>query len=346
MLLRGHADRVWSAQFSPDGQSVVTASDDKTARIWDARAPALDAQIDSAVAAQFDPLTDAEKFNLGLPAANDVRQWPAGRSKCDETAAAPYDPDRLAPGAMLDQVVTDIALMVCADSKGTSGSSRPANNRARSTYQHGRALMASGNLPGARRNFEEALADGYRAASVDLALLLSQPSAGMTDVSRALSLYEQGWHDGVTVAAFELGNLYEQGVSRIGSTDEYLLAPDKLRAWSWFQKGAHVGEPKALAHLAEKADEVAFFESDPGKRKAHLLESFKYYAAAAERARTEDWPDDAWRNWRYRRASLARLLAREGMMQEVADAYKDIRRLYSPATHSLGQRMVSLFGMD
>ena len=31
-----HEGAVWSAQFSPDGQRVVTASSDQTARVWDA----------------------------------------------------------------------------------------------------------------------------------------------------------------------------------------------------------------------------------------------------------------------------------------------------------------------
>src|SRR5215831_2935660 len=35
-VLRGHASTVTSAAFSPDGSRIVTASDDQTARIWDA----------------------------------------------------------------------------------------------------------------------------------------------------------------------------------------------------------------------------------------------------------------------------------------------------------------------
>jgi WD40 repeat protein len=32
--LQGHSDTVWSAMFSPDGQYILTASLDQTARIW------------------------------------------------------------------------------------------------------------------------------------------------------------------------------------------------------------------------------------------------------------------------------------------------------------------------
>src|SRR4029434_6213455 len=35
-LLRGHGDLVHSAAWSPDGQRIVTASTDKTARVWNA----------------------------------------------------------------------------------------------------------------------------------------------------------------------------------------------------------------------------------------------------------------------------------------------------------------------
>jgi hypothetical protein len=66
------------------------------------------------------------------------------------------------------------------------------------------------------------------------------------------------------------------------------------------------------------------------------LAAFRYFAEAAERARLEGWPDDAWKSWRYRRATLARLLAREGMMRQVVDAYAAARS--RSTTHPRGFR--------
>jgi WD40 repeat protein/TPR repeat protein len=312
LLLSGHTDFVRMAVFSPDGLRVLTASADKTARIWEARAPALETQIAWARAAQFDPLPSTARFQLGLPVPADVRQWRKNPSKCDESAAAPYDPDRRAAGILLDQIVPDVALGACSDA-GKSA------DKARVLFQHGRVELASRHFGAARRDFEAARTLGYRSAQVELARILSQPSSEMLDVPQAISLFERAFGDGVTMAAFDLGSLYEHGVGPVG---KYALAPDEKRAWFWYQKAADAGEPSALARFGERDDGVAFSLAEPVQRKSVWLSSFKYYAAAAERARIEDWPDDAWRSWRYRRASLARLLAREGMQQEVAAAYE------------------------
>src|SRR5262249_3766049 len=159
-----------------------------------------------AQAAQFDPLSSTERFQLGLPKSADVRQWPQARSKCDAAAAAPYDPERRSEGVVLSQIVWDTALTACKGSRDQHWL------EPRTLYQHGRALMAAGRSVEARRELEEASARGYRVAGVDLARLLLQSPSGMGDLQRSVSLLQQAWKEGVTIAGFELGSLYERGI--------------------------------------------------------------------------------------------------------------------------------------
>jgi WD40 repeat protein len=44
-VLKGHTGGVFTASFSPDGRRVVTASDDRTARVWDLSGPSPAAAV-------------------------------------------------------------------------------------------------------------------------------------------------------------------------------------------------------------------------------------------------------------------------------------------------------------
>jgi WD40 repeat protein len=321
-VLAGHDDLIETAAFSPDASRIVSASDDGTARIWDARAAAdINAQILWEAAAQTDPLSDIDRNKLGLTRDSHARSWSGEQSACDQAAAAYYDPDRDSPGVATASIAPDVANSAC------SAEIKKPEHSARMDYQMGRVLIAKRDVRGARQLFERAVSKGYRVARIDLADLQKDDSSGEIDVVRAVALYARAWKDHVPLAAYELGHLYETGAPSAAAESHSIAHPDLEMAWSWYQKGANAGEPTALARFAERDEMNALLESDASKRSALLLQAFRYYAAAAERARNENWPDDAWRHWRYRRATLARLLAREGMMQQVAGAYATARNM-------------------
>jgi WD40 repeat protein len=315
-VLAGHGYFVNSATYSPDGTRIVTASGDKTVRIWDAHVPAdLEAQIAWSAAARADALSDTERIRLGLPATTREKSWSARSTPCDQAAAAFYDLDKLASGVAQADINVDIANTACA--KEVAKSPHPV----RFDYQWGRALLAKHDPALARRQFEFSIKKGYRAADVDLGNLLTDGPAGMRDPEAAVSHYETAWTNRVPVAAFALGHLYEYGLRSANA----VFPKDTVKAWAWYQKGADVGEPSALARFGERAENSSLTQQDPVKTNALLLEAFRFYASATERAREENWPDEALRHWRYRRATLAKLLARAGMMRQVAEAYAGVR---------------------
>jgi WD40 repeat protein len=319
--------------YSQDAKRIASVAGNGTARSWSAKVPAdWLSQVLWEQAVEADPLSEVQRTVLGIPStlallANGALQpsglrareptTPAGRAwACSQYTAAYYDPDRIAPGLEQVSINADIAVPAC--SRAATGS----DSSGQISYQTGRALLAQEDLPGARREFENAVSKGYRAASVDLARLLSTPAVHMLDPTRAASLFAQAWKSGVQIGGFELAALYEYGV-RSADGVSWVFQPDVAKAWHWYEEGARRHEPHSLARLAERAERGAI-AGPAGKTDALLLEAFSLYCRAAERARIQAWPDGAWSTWRYRRATLARILAEEGMMREVARLYKSI----------------------
>jgi hypothetical protein len=108
-------------------------------------------------------------------------------------------------------------------------------------------------------------------------------------------------------------------------------------------EGADVHEPSALARYAERDETAALVETEPARADALLLSSFRLYAQAVERARELGWPNEVWKNWAYRRATLARLLARDGLMRQVADAYSAVLEEAAPQPPTLWARIEAKF---
>ena len=79
---KGHDDLVTSAAFSPDGTRIVTASVDKTARVWDVF-PDTEALVSAAKAAMPRCLTAEQREKYFLP--------PEPPDWCVEMAKWPYD---------------------------------------------------------------------------------------------------------------------------------------------------------------------------------------------------------------------------------------------------------------
>jgi WD40 repeat protein len=66
-VLRGHEDRVSSVAFSPDGRTVVTGSEDNTARLWELGQGLADL---ACARVRFLPLSEKDRQRFGI-----TKEW-------------------------------------------------------------------------------------------------------------------------------------------------------------------------------------------------------------------------------------------------------------------------------
>jgi eukaryotic-like serine/threonine-protein kinase len=327
--LRGHTDGVIGAAFSPDGNHIVTASYDQTARIWDARTGALTREIRAHSAAV-----------LSVAFSNDSRRVLTGSS--DRTARI-WDVESgrelLRLQGHTDLVLSatfskDDRFVVTASDDKTARVWDAANGREILRLgENEDVLSAAGFSPDGRRIVTSARDGSVRVWDALSGDLIQAYAGHHGDVRTAVFS-----PDGHLILTASYDNTVRVWDARIATLPQQLawaqaaqfdpLSGADRSALGLTDSAAgprtRSQQPQEMARLGEQAYDSAFSAGASAQRNRHLLESFRLFALAAAQAERESWPDDLWREWRHRRASIARLLAREGMMEDVARIFATV----------------------
>jgi WD40 repeat protein/serine/threonine protein kinase len=325
--LRGHRGGVSSAVFSPDGKFVVTGSYDKTARIWDAKTGKLTREIKGhdaeVVMATFSP--DSHRL-LTASIDETARIWDAGNGRelirLQGHSALVGDARYSRDGRFVATVSDDGTARVWDAASGRELMRVGAKDDALSGVEFspdGRRIVTSGRSGTVRV---------WDVASGNLLTIYT----GHHKEVRTPTFSPDGQRI-LTASHDNTARIWDARIASVKQQLEWAEAAqfDPLSNADRAALGLSVADLRAaktrsqqldwLAKSGEQAYANAYSAKTPAQRNAYLLEAFRLFALAAAGAESENWPDESWRAWRHRRASLARLLARAGMMQEVADTY-------------------------
>lgn len=335
LRLTGHTDGVRTAAFSPDGLRIVTASYDRTARVWDATTGRellrLEGHTGDLQSAAFSP--DSRRV---LTASSDgtARIWDAGsgrqllrlegRAGGLEFAAYSADGRRIVTTSddhtarLWDAMSGKELLELTGHEDEVLDAQFSPDGRWVVTSSRDRSVRmwqsATGNAVAVFAGHDDAVESA--AFSPDGTRIVSASDDGTVRIwdARIPTLAQQ--LDWAEAAQFDPLPVSLRAVAARPAAARESAARAAARS--------PVG-PLALARRGDAADRAALGARTESERDARLLEAFGLFAAATAEAQRAGWPDDASIRWRYRRAALARLLAREGMMPELAQIYERVR---------------------
>jgi len=360
-VLSGHGATVESAAFSPDGTAIITASDDQTARIWDARTgqqlAVLSGHVGTVEWAAYSPdgtriVTTSSDKTTRIWDAHTYEQLSLLSGHGARIQSAVYSPDGTRIVTASDDQTARIwdartgqqlAVLLGHGDRVVSAAYSPDGTRVVTASADRTARIWDARVPSgiAAQIAWAAAAQVDPLPAIERARLGLAPQARMRDHStvaslcdrahalldghpRALVPYMVAQGAAVPLAAFDPRQHYESRLRISSGSGADASSLDTKMSRPCYRRNADAEEPDALARLGEQEERRALDEPDPLVRIDLLLKAFRLYASAAERADRQHWPDSVWRNWRYRRATLARLLARDGRMQQVADAYRAV----------------------
>jgi WD40 repeat protein len=294
IALLGHEDWTLDTVFSPDGRRITTASRDHTARIWDATngRPLL------VLRGHTGPI-DSVRYS-----ADGRRLLTAGR----DGSARIWD---ASSGALLRVLSANSGSAPIVDFSPDAG--RVATTAGDNSLRLWDADSGA-ELADLRGHTDQIQTVAFSPDGRDVLTSSEDGSARLWDIANIPDLPDQLlWARAAQFEPLSDVDRARLGLRRSPSPQDQVRALfDRMR------------DPAALARQAEAAQRGAISETNEAQKNARLLTAFEGYAAATAAAEARGVPEETRRPWRYRRASLARILARAGKMREVAEAYGHI----------------------
>jgi TPR repeat protein len=279
---------------------VVTASDDKTARLWGVWSLLSADTVAYAEIAALRTWSRNERASLFLTGADPA----PGREHvtksaddpsvmCYRLAGDPFDPRKGAPWVKFDKIDAEKAVPACR------AAVEAAPGEPRFSYQLGLALLRTDKRGEGAALVRAAAEKSYPAAQDALGDLYESAIGVAKDDAQALRLYRQAAEGGYAPAFSDEGRLYWDGIG---------TGMDHGEAVRWFKRGADQGDPFSHRRLAE------LYEIGGDQLPQNLERALLHHAIEAQLFEAAGYTAQA-ATARARRGSIARALPPETAVQ-------------------------------
>lgn len=320
-----------SAMLNKDGTLLAAAGDDRRLYLWQVPeknfantptgAPILASSLNAedgkllkemiawAPLSLSKPLSPTDRRDNHLQPDPQVRTFDPGADACHQLAAWGSDPERLSPGVREGEIDATVAVPACQKALEAA----PDDKRLK--LQLGRALVAAEKIDEGMKKVQEAADAGYPGAIYYLGFRAVFDEKASADVKRkGWENVRKAWDMGLPDAGDLIGSFMISGqktedgqeVVKIDVPGGLDMMRQASQKGSWFSSGT----------LAQK------YEYGENELTISREEALYYYALAARQMEIEGFVESTEaRRAAYqfaRRASIARVLVREGKSAEVA----------------------------
>ena len=180
-------------------------------------------------------------------------------TSCDQAAAHPDDPRKVATGVVWDKLDVESALLACEQAI----KNQPTNPRIQ--FQYARVLDKNKSYDKAFDYYRKAARQGYTIAQNSLGLAYEWGQGIKVDLDKALYWYSKAARQGYAQAQNNLGTMYDLGKAVDG---------DERQALHWFRKAAKQGDATAQRNLG-----IMYSRGNGVKQNDKL--AFEWYLKAA-----------------------------------------------------------------